>query len=35
MTGAARVKPAADNGIAVDVFESAPVLLTVRKLLEK
>jgi hypothetical protein len=35
MTGAARVKPAADDGIVVDEFESAPVLLTVRKLLEK
>jgi hypothetical protein len=30
MTGAARVKPTPDGGIVVDVFEVAPVQLTVR-----
>jgi hypothetical protein len=30
MTGAARVKPTPDGGVAIDVFEVAPVQLTVR-----
>jgi len=35
MTGAARVKPTPDGGVAIDVFEEAPVQLTVRRLPEK
>ncbi len=32
LTGAARVKPAPDDGVVVDEFETAPVQLTVRRI---
>ena len=35
MTGAARVKPTPDGGLVVDVFEDAPVQLTVHRVAEK
>ena len=35
MTGAARVKPTPDGGLVVDVFEVAPVQLTVHRVAEK
>jgi hypothetical protein len=35
MAGAARVKPTADGGVAVDDFAEAPVQLTVRRRTEK